>query len=294
MIELVAAGLIIVLGFLSIVRWGYPAVALPVLGAVIGSVSSGNLETVQILSAAAVSGVTAGITFREKKSIQFYLLVSSFIAGAIFIAVYLVQAYQLGADPIEKVSEQLFAALSSSGMKQAEVDQMKEKIGFAIRILKVAFPFLFVLQGMFFSFIAFSVMNLAYRLYRREKAEVKGLEFFRLSDYLVFVLILSLAGVIFIKDSMSVSARLVALNVLLVMTLLYFVQALGVLKHFMLKMRIPVIALPILFLILLSIQNEVIIAYSVMVLAGCGALDLWADFWKLSGSPNETPDGNLK
>jgi uncharacterized protein YybS (DUF2232 family) len=292
--ELAVAGLIVVLGFLSIIRWGYPAVALPVLGAVAGAIVSGSLEAVQVFAAAAISGVTAGIAFREKKSIQFYILVSSFIMGAMFIVVYLVQAYQLGSDPIEKVRELLLAALTGSGMKQVEMDQMKEKIGFTIRVFKVVFPFLFVLQGMFFSFIAFSVMNLAYRLYRREKAEVKGLEFFRLSDYLVFVLIISLAGVVFIKDSISVTARLVSLNVLLVMTLLYFVQALGVLKHFLLKMRVPVIALPILFLILLSIQNEMIIAYSVMVLAACGALDLWADFRKLAGGPDETPDGNLK
>ena len=108
---------------------------------------------------------------------------------------------------------------------------------------------------------------------------------------MIFVLIASLAAVVFIKDDLSLYAKLAGLNTLLVITVLYFVQALGIIKFFLLKKGLPVIILPMFFIFLGSL-SIMAFAFSVFILSGYGALDVWTDFRKLNGGSKETGNGD--
>ena len=73
----------------------------------------------------------------------------------------------------------------------------------------------------------------------------------------------------------------VSLNALLITSMLYFIQALGVIKFFLSRRGLPVIIIPgVLFLIVfLGIPAAVLTG---ILLTGMGVLDMWVDFRKLT------------
>ncbi len=74
---------------------------------------------------------------------------------------------------------------------------------------------------------------------------------------------------------------LIALNMGLITALFYLVQAMGVIKFFLMKRNMPRYLLPVMFLFLLLTGLQ-ILPFFLIILAGFGTLDLWADFRKLN------------
>ena len=114
---------------------------------------------------------------------------------------------------------------------------------------------------------------------------------FRLNDYFIFVLIAGLAAfrsqLLIDKSNYSVLYS-AGLNIALVAALLYFMQALGVVKFFMIKRGVPGYVLPLAAAGMLIHGHVRSRCSCLIMLAGVGALDVWADFRKLT--PKSKPE----
>ena len=76
------------------------------------------------------------------------------------------------------------------------------------------------------------------------------------------------------------------MNIALIASVFYFIQAIGVIKFYILKKGWPTYTLPMMFMMILVLGGGGIVFFSVL-LAGFGSLDLWADFRKLNISTIE-------
>ncbi len=112
------------------------------------------------------------------------------------------------------------------------------------------------------------------------QATIRGLEFFRLNDFAIFVLIAGWAMYLFVDPTLSRIVSAAGFNIGMVTLTLYFVQALGVIKFMILKKGWSGYLLPALLLgVVFTGPPGMVLA--IIILSGLGTLDLWADFRKL-------------
>lgn len=232
-------------------------------------------------------GFLSGICFNKLKSMQFFLLTSSFIVALIFGGDFAWTAKHNNFDATTYVMD--FIKSSSSELKTVEEKQSFEKIAkssfdFAKKIL----PFNIYWVALIFSVFSFSFARLLMQLVYKEKMKIKRLEYFALSDYVVFVLIAALAALVIVKTDNYI--RVGAINVLLIVALLYFIQALGIIKFFLMKKGFPIFVLPLVF-VLIALLSLPAVTFAIFLLSAYGVLDLWVDFRKLKLA-NVSKDGS--
>jgi hypothetical protein len=110
---------------------------------------------------------------------------------------------------------------------------------------------------------------------------MKSLEYFRMNDYLIFLFIGSWAFFLILDSDLATLINIVSLNIALMLSILYAIQALGIAKFFLIRRGLPLFLLPLLVvsLMMLGIPAFTFVA---ILLTGLGTLDLWADFRKLT------------
>jgi hypothetical protein len=118
--------------------------------------------------------------------------------------------------------------------------------------------------------------------------KTKGLEFFRLNDYAIFILIGGWLSFLLLDKSEHEILYLAGLNIGLIVSALYLVQALGVVRFLLMKKNKPghILTLALILTFILSIE---VFVFIIILLTGFGTLDLWADFRKLNA---ESADQN--
>jgi len=246
----------------------------------------------------AVFGTTGGVCFRQGRDFGFYLTLSSIVFAALFTVEYHALRVFRGTDIIEKGRNEIVLMMEQSTGEMDKVfeeyktppenrEKLKADFANSINIIKdskwlqfardmvpfSAFIFGVVICGLGFIFLKKWVMKDA-------ALKVQSLEFLRINDYFIFALIAGWGGFILLDSSSYPAFSIAALNLALAVSTLYVVQALGIIKYFMIGRGIPVIILPLLILTLLILGAPVIF-FMTILLTGMGALDLWADFRKL-------------
>jgi len=277
------AGLLLLAGSLFAARrWGFLALAgvIPAF-AVIAYMTALFHDSFVFLASSLIIGTCTGLLFSGKLSLQRFLVSASLLCSAASYGDYAFQSRVLHQDYLELSKIQAVEYVRASAVTDAEKTALLEWMDQAIPLVKRILPFYYFLSGLFWASCSYLFFSLIFR--RRLKsaaAPAAGIEMFRLSDYLIFVLIASIAAVLAAGHERRI-VYVTALNALLILATLYIVQAFGVIKFFLMKKRLPVALLPstVILVLLLGIEATV---FTAMLLAGCGALDLWADFRKLS------------
>jgi hypothetical protein len=233
------------------------------------------------LASSIVIGSCAGFMFGGKINLQRFLIAAALSCAFLSYGDYLLIGKVTHEDYLMQSKAQAIELLGSSSLSDAEKASFSEKMNEAIPIVKSIMPFYYFLSAFFWS----SFVYMTIRLFMRRKIvsggiTIRGIELFRMNDYLIFALIGSIAALL-AAGSRNKIVYAASLNTLLILATLYLVQALGVMKFFLAKKRLPSALLPatVIFILLLGIEATF---FTAMLLAGCGALDLWADFRKLN------------
>jgi hypothetical protein len=111
---------------------------------------------------------------------------------------------------------------------------------------------------------------------------VKALEFFKVNEFVIFILIAGWGIFIMIDKIQYPVIAVIALNIGLAASVLYTIQAMGIMKFFIIKRRLPVVLLPLIIITLLFVP--VVFIFVMAMLTGVGILDLWGDFRKLNSN----------
>ena len=232
------------------------------------------------LSALAIGSIT-GFAYRTKRSVQFIVLTSVFLVFGIFAADYLYETNYMGASLANEAETAVQSFLDSGRIDDKQKAEFAEQYKFVMEIMKDLVPFMIFVSALMISFAGFSILDLIFKRILKAENSIKGIENFKVNEWLVFVVIFSIALIVFDKEGNFYPAKTVGKNILLVMTVVYFIQSLGILKFVLMKKRIPVFIMP-LFLLGMAIFSFQVFGFVVMFLAGIGLLDIWADFRKFS------------
>ena len=287
------AGLLLLAGSLFAARrWGFLALAgvIPAF-AVIAYLTALFHDSFVFLASSLIIGSCTGLLFAGKFSLQRFLITASLLCAAASYGDYTFQSRVMHQNYLEQSKNQAIEYVRASAVTDAEKAALLEWMDQAIPLVQRILPFYYFLTGLFWASCSYLFFSLIFR--RRLKgapASAAGIEIFRLSDYLIFVLIASIAAVLAAGHERRI-VYVTALNALLILATLYVIQAFGVIKFFLMKKRLPLALLPLTVILvpLLGIEATV---FAAMLLAGCGALDLWADFRKLN-SPVKPADDDI-
>ncbi len=243
-------------------------------------------------------GLVAGWALLKGKSLTVFLITSVLCFSTLFVVEYQVirqfKGYDMlkvardGAvlmlDKSDKELDEIFAGYKSN---ESEKKILREEFRRTVSMLKEEkwlhffrdmLPFISFLYGLFASSLSFYLIR---RFFTKDlEVKSKALEFFKLNDYTIFALIAGWAGVIFLNKNLFPGVSMVFLNIALITSVLYMIQALGIIKFKLLKRGWPTYILPLAIFASLTFSSSAII-FMAVILTGIGTLDLWADFRKL-------------
>ena len=266
----------------SVFKMGkYSALWLLPLSALMIFFSIGNIDIlVMNLSALAIGGIT-GFAYRAKKSVQFIVLSSVFLVFGIFAADYLYETNYMGASLANEAETAVQSFLNGGDLDEKQKSEFIEQYNFVMEITKDLIPFMIFLSALMISFVGFSILDLIFKRILKAENFVKGIENFKVSEWLVFLVIVAIALVVFDNEGSFYHAKAIGENLLLVLAVVYFLQSFGIIKFMLMRKRIPVFIMPVL-LLGMAIFSLQFFGFVVMFMAGIGLLDIWADFRKFS------------
>jgi Predicted membrane protein (DUF2232) len=254
------------------------AMIIPVFAVVLFGIGINN-DYVQFIIFSLMIGCITGLSFRYSKSATFIVLVASIIFTAVSVSVIYYMKHFQSIDIVEMSRDQFITAIRENTPSKSDAETNVDifKAYFEIhRHLIASYTFIFAL---IISAVGYNVLR-PWLAKGYKENRVKGIEFFKLNEYFIFVLIACLIASAYLFKINS-PQMWIAFNALIVVGMLYVIQGIGVSKYYLARGNIPTVLIP-LFLVGLFFMGT--ISYVVLVLfAGFGAIDVWVDFRNLSG-----------
>ena len=244
-----------------------------------------------------IAGITGGYCFKKGLGLDFLITVSSLLFAVSVTADYHISKHTKGYDFIDHSVVETVRLLEENKVKMEPVFEQYnvtegdrkvflESIDLYIGILndskwvqfaKDMIPFAAFFYSILLTGFSFFLMK---KFFMKKFGEgVKALEFFRVNEFVIFILIAGWGIFIMIDKVQYPVIAVIALNIALAASVLYTIQAIGIIKFFIIKRGLPVFILPLLIITLLFMP--VVFIFVMTMLTGIGVLDLWGDFRKL-------------
>jgi uncharacterized protein YybS (DUF2232 family) len=272
-------------------RWGWYALAgaVPMLGAII--IVSGDVHLLVIfMSISLITGCVVGSAVKYGRTMQFILIASSVCIASVSYSHY---NYLFHAKKIDVYAQSLDAvrgAIIGGSLTDAEKKKQIEIWEDIFSIVKMILPFFYLVISALSAFLGY--ISVRYVIVKRGAEPPKGIEHYRLNEFMIFPLIASIVLFAMVMDTHG-AMFLIALNALLILSFLYMLQGFGVFKFMLKKKGIPWFIVPATAFGMFFFGYQALCVFLICV-AGFGALDLWADFRKLAvKGANSGDDSNL-
>lgn len=246
-----------------------------------------------------ITGSAGGYCFRKSLGLDFFLPVSTIVFAVVFTADYyvlkkvheydmieagknsMIQIMEETRSEMEKVFEEYKTPAQNREKLRADMEtyisMMKDRKW--IQFMRDMLPFAAFLYSLAVAGFSFFLMK---KIFMKKQGEsVKALEYFRLNDYFVFLLIAGWGAFMLLDKTLYPLISIIALNIALAASMLYIIQALGIIKFFLIKKGLRVIILP-LTVITLMILGPNVLMFAMIILIGFGTLDMWGDYRKLN------------
>jgi len=251
---------------------------IPVFAGILFGIGPDN-DYVQFISFSLLIGCLTGLSFRYSKSTAFIVLVASVIFTTVFVSVIYYMKHVQSVDIVELSKDQIITAMRESYQPKSDVEMKIDLFNAEFEIRRHLIPSYTFIFALVMSAIGYNVLR-PWLAKGYKESRVKGIENFKLNEYFIFVLIACLIASAYLFKLNS-PHMWIAFNILIVVGMLYLLQGIGVTKHFFIRGRIPTVLIPLFFvgLAFMGTLKDVVL----VLLAGFGALDVWADFRNLSG-----------
>ncbi len=286
-----AGGLMLMMGSAFLYyRLEWKALVICAALTVVTVVLTGQAYGIPLLAAPVLMGCIGGFTFKKGKSLEFFLITASVSLALIFTGVFYYLMLYENVDFIGMLRAEMVKILGATGAPEDIKAELLAEFDGSRNDMIARVPFSAFANSLAMAGIGYTVIR---RYFGRMMGIVpgNGLEMFRLNDYFIFVMIAGLAALVASQLLIDKSGYTVlysaGLNIALSAALLYFIQALGVVKHVMIRRGVPGYVLPLAVAGML-IMGMWVAMFMLIMLAGVGALDVWADFRKLT--PKRGPE----
>lgn len=268
-------------------KWGWRSVGVMIPLAMPGVLLYRlSIEYFPALIAATAIGVLAGYSMREKRSFQFYLVSASLAVGLILSVNYYTLKLGKGIDLMEESRTQFMEYINRAEIPEEKKLELRSSFDAAGVLIRAVVPFSYFLNGLLFAAIAYAVARFFLKLFAdRDAGCGRGIEYFRLNDYLIYALIAGWLGVMLIDAVRFSWLHTISLNIALIFTVLYVIQAWGIAKFFIMKKGFSFTLVAGVLIGIVLLFNEALI-FILVIMASIGAIDFWADFRKLESAGN--------
>lgn len=243
-----------------------------------------NSETIPIVLGFFLIGFIAGYCLRYKKSIQFFLILSSLTLTVLFSGNFYFLKINKDIDILGKSKEKIAEIVNSSNITESERRDFTASLDETLDVLRDIIPFAYFLNSIIFSLLFFYFIRVIFKkqLKNYEK-EIPGIEFFKLNDYFIFTLILGWLTVLLVDKREYYIIHITGLNIALIFSVFYLIQSIGIVKFFLKKKGLPQFLIPLSLFIILLLGLKIVLFLSI-ILVGLGAIDFWADFRKIGNT----------
>ena len=259
-------------------RFGWSLLILIVPIAVLSVVIGSDMSSSAVFISVIIMGGLSGLVVKNKISLTHYVLIVPVFTALLFSGDYYYQKIYNNYDLLADSKEQVVKYLEKSEASKEDKEAMLADVNVVLDVVRDIVPFTVFLYMLMFSALCYIVVKRFFIIFKKG-ISANSLSLFDINAYFVFVFILAWAFVLLAGREMGVP-YVVVLNGALIMSTLYFVQALGVLSFFMKKKNLPDYLL-ILLVVLIIFLSKGVGAVLAIILTGVGLLDLWADFRKI-------------
>ncbi len=254
---------------------------LPVAGgAVLAALLLGSVQDIPAILAPFILGATGGYTFKRIKSFGFYVVAAPLLLALTMTGNYYYLLHAKGVNLISVTETEMEEILGNLSMPVEMKGEVMENYDFFIQTARDLVPFSNFISALVFSVFVYFALKLFFSRFT-DVREIKGLEHLRLNDYVIFFLIGGWGLFLLIDRTGYYGVKITGLNIALIVSTLYFLQALGVIMFFTIRRGLPGYLIPLGFITMLFIF-KLWMLFFIVILTGIGALDFWADFRKLS------------
>lgn len=245
--------------------------------------------TMVILLMVSCVGASAGLAFKYEKSFQFFIIVATLACSLVGTAHFYVLKYVRSVDLLSQSRVVMQQMIADTDRPQAEKDDLLKKMDESMPVIRAVIPFSYFINGLIVSSLCFFMLKLFFSaVIIKGPITVRGIEFFRMSDYVIFGLIAAIAVLLLVPEKRMAAVYYTGLNAVWIIGTLYLLQSFGIMKYFLLKKKLPVYILPLAILLATFFGAEVFFIAMVMC-ASWGALDFWADFRRFTKKNGEDP-----
>ncbi len=241
-----------------------------------------------IISASAV------FSFKQNKGLRFFIFISSLSITLIWTFNHYYLRNFENTDILMNSKSAFIESLNQNNIPDNDRSRMIQKINEAIDTIEYIVPFAYFLDALIFSLIIFYIYKFVFykkkkipELYsapenkdNKEEINLNEIERFKVPEYLIFVFIASWFAVLLVDRSRNNYLYLAGLNIALILSGFYLIQAFGIIKFILRKKSMPFSLFPAAVLIFLFFGMEYFI-FILIILSSIGAIDFWADFRKL-------------
>lgn len=244
---------------------------------------SGFDGSVPSLVSPVVIGSVAGQTFKKKMSLDFFILVSALLMTLAYSGNYYYLKHYKNYDIMKESKGMILEIIKNTEIPNEKKKQITGNIDTLIENANDVAPFSFFVNSLVVSVLGYIMIKILFtKLYG--VLETKGLEYFKLNDYTIFLLIIGWFTFLVLDKSEYEILYLAGLNIGLIISFLYLLQALGIIRFLLIKKNKPAHILTFILILILFMSFEAFV-FIIILLTGFGALDLWADFRKLNVKP---------
>jgi hypothetical protein len=250
-----------------------------------------------------IIGASAGYSIRQKKNLLFFVLAASLSIAFIFTFNHYYLKNYKNTDILQNSKSGILSLLEGNEVPESEKQQIVQKVDESLEIIKQIIPFAYFMNSLLLSFFSLYFLKIIFfkfiKQYDKKEtkeaieksdnltgvnaiwAETFKLETFKIKEHSIFIFIAGWLVVLLVDRNSNDFLYLSGLNIALILSSIYLIQAIGIIKYLFIKKNVPFIVIPISFFLFLFFGVEYFL-FVLIVLSGIGIIDFWADFRKLN------------
>ncbi|MCH8208281.1 MAG: DUF2232 domain-containing protein [Nitrospinae bacterium] len=246
---------------------------------------SGSTQVLVLLGEFTVMAFLLAETIKGQFSFEKCILISAI--GSALVSLSLMFSLYGGGDKsltvlfqekFKKSVEVSLKSLKGTGEEMSGPDNLEEIIEETSKKLARSYPALIAVGSLFTAMINyFFILWIWPRFYGSALVFSGEFSEWSLPDYFVWPFILSAVGAFFTGDAVQV----VGMNLFILLLMIYFLQGIAIVHHFLQTKKVPVVFRVIAFILIFT--QPVFIGLAI----GMGVFDLWVDFRKIRAKSSE-------
>ncbi len=224
-----------------------------------------------------IAGTVFGYAARQF-SFQRYFILSVLVLWFSLLVVYYLQYYIKGIDVVVDNQKLIQQMIEGSSLGAAEKSVMLQQLNDFMPTMRILVPFSYFFSAIVISLFVYALVYAFFIRFKYLQNSDSRFAFFRVNEWIVFLLIASWATVLLGKSSHVIWA--LALNIGLILCVVYTIQGLSIISFYFEKKQWPKLyGIVLLFVgMLLGFQ---VLFFIITMLMGLGIIDFWMNFRKI-------------